>query len=213
MELPVHSLVDKKEISKANVADSMFNSKFKEGLIHQVITAYLAGGRAGTKAQKTRCEVNGSGTKPWRQKGTGRARAGSIRSPLWRTGGVTFAAKSRDFLQKVNRKMYRLAMASIFSELIRQKRLTVVDVLKLNKPKTRELKELLKEFNIENNTLIIINGDDRDVNLASRNMVGISVYDALHVDPVSLVTVKNVLITVDAMKKLEERLSWVKKDY
>ncbi|CAN7948702.1 unnamed protein product [Ixodes hexagonus] len=205
MELPVHSF-NKKEVSKVIVADSTFSSEFKEGLVHQVITAYLAGGRAGTKAQKTRREVSGGGTKLWRQKGTGRARVGSIRSPLWRAGGVAFAAKPRDFSQKVNRKMYRSAMASILSELVRQKRLAVVDALKLNEPKTRELKESLKKLNIEN-TLIIINGDDRNINLASRNMVGVSVYDALHVDPVSLVSAENVLITVDAMKKLEERLS------
>lgn len=210
MELPVHSV--NKQINKVNVADSIFSSEFKEGLVHQVITAYLAGGRAGTKAQKTRREASGGGTKPWRQKGTGHARAGSIRSPLWRAGGVAFAAKPRDFSQKVNRKMYRSAMASILSELVRQKRLTVVDVLQLNEPKTRELKELLKKFNIEN-ILIIIHGDDRNIDLASRNMVGVSVYNALHVNPVSLVAAENVLITVDAMKKLEERLSWVKKDY
>ena len=211
MELSVVNLVHSDGISKVNVADNTFSSQFKEGLVHQVITAYLAGGRAGTKAQKTRREVSGGGTKPWRQKGTGRARVGSIRSPLWRTGGVAFAAKPRNFSQKVNRKMYRSAMTSILSELVRQKRLTVVDTLKLNEPKTRELKELLKQFNIEN-MLIIINGDDRNVNLASRNMVGVSVYDALHVDPISLMVAENVLITVDGMKKLEERLSWVKKD-
>lgn len=212
MELPIHSSVNnRKEVSSIKVADSIFGSEFKEGLVHQVITAYLAGGRAGTKAQKTRREVSGGGIKPWRQKGTGRARVGSIRSPLWRTGGVTFAAKPRDFSQKVNRKMYRLAMASIFSELIRQKRLTVVDVLKLNEPKTRELKELLKKFNIKN-TLIIIDGDNRDVNLASRNIVGVSVYNVFHIDPVNLVAAENVLITVDAIKKLGERFSWAKKD-
>ena len=205
MELPVHSF-SKKEVSKVIVADGTFGSKFKEGLVHQVITAYLAKGRAGTKAQKTRREVSGGGTKPWRQKGSGRARVGSIRSPLWRAGGVAFAAKPRDFSQKVNRKMYRSAVASILSELVRQKRLTVVDALKLNEPKTRELKELLKKLNIEN-VLIVINGDDRNTNLASRNIVGVSVCDSLHVDPVSLVAAENVLITVDAMKKLEERLS------
>ncbi|MFW0072521.1 MAG: 50S ribosomal protein L4 [Coxiella-like endosymbiont] len=210
MELPVHS-VDTKVRSKVDVSDSTFGAQFKEGLVHQVITAYLAGGRAGTKAQKTRREVNGGGVKPWRQKGTGRARVGSIRSPLWRTGGVTFAAKPRDFSQKVNRKMYRSAMVCILSELVRQKRLTVIDALKLNEPKTRELKELLKRFDVKN-TLIIINGDNRNVNLASRNMVGVSVYDVLRVNPVSLVAAKNVFITVDGMKKLEERLSWVKKD-
>nr|A9KD30.1 RecName: Full=Large ribosomal subunit protein uL4; AltName: Full=50S ribosomal protein L4 [Coxiella burnetii Dugway 5J108-111] len=205
MELPVNSF-DKKEASTLTVADSAFGSEYKEGLVHQVVNAYLAGGRAGTKAQKTRREVSGSGAKPWRQKGTGRARAGSSRSPLWRSGGVAFAAKPRDFTQKVNRKMYRSAMASILSELIRREQLVVVDSLKLNEPKTRELKESLKKLNL-GNVLIIIDGDDRNINLASRNMVGVSVCDALHVDPVSLVAAENIVVTVDAVKRLEERLS------
>ncbi|AAO89797.2 50S ribosomal protein L4 [Coxiella burnetii] len=205
MELPVNSF-DKKEASTLTVADSAFGSEYKEGLVHQVVNAYLAGGRAGTKAQKTRREVSGGGAKPWRQKGTGRARAGSSRSPLWRSGGVAFAAKPRDFTQKVNRKMYRSAMASILSELIRREQLVVVDSLKLNEPKTRELKESLKKLNL-GNVLIIIDGDDRNINLASRNMVGVSVCDALHVDPVSLVAAENIVVTVDAVKRLEERLS------
>lgn len=205
MELPVNSF-DKKEASTLTVADSAFGSEYKEGLVHQVVNAYLAGGRAGTKAQKTRREVSGGGAKPWRQKGTGRARAGSSRSPLWRSGGVAFAAKPRDFTQKVNRKMYHSAMASILSELIRREQLVVVDSLKLNEPKTRELKESLKKLNL-GNVLIIIDGDDRNINLASRNMVGVSVCDALHVDPVSLVAAENIVVTVDAVKRLEERLS------
>lgn len=205
MELPVNSF-DKKEASTLTVADSAFGSEYKEGLVHQVVNAYLAGGRAGTKAQKTRREVSGGGAKPWRQKGTGCARAGSSRSPLWRSGGVAFAAKPRDFTQKVNRKMYRSAMASILSELIRREQLVVVDSLKLNEPKTRELKESLKKLNL-GNVLIIIDGDDRNINLASRNMVGVSLCDALHVDPVSLVAAENIVVTVDAVKRLEKRLS------
>ncbi len=205
MELPVNSF-DKKKVSMLTVADSAFGSEYKEALVHQVVNAYLAGGRAGTKAQKTRREVSGGGAKPWRQKGTGRARAGSSRSSLWRSGGVAFAAKPRDFTQKVNRKMYRSAIASILSELIRREQLVVVDSLKLNEPKTRELKESLKRLNLQN-VLIIIDGDDRNINLASRNMVGVSVCGALHLDPVSLVAAENIVVTVDAIKRLEERLS------
>ncbi|MBW5802550.1 50S ribosomal protein L4 [Coxiella endosymbiont of Ornithodoros amblus] len=205
MELPVNSF-DKKKASTLTVADSAFGSEYKEALVHQVVNAYLAGGRAGTKAQKTRREVSGGGAKPWRQKGTGRSRAGSSRSSLWRSGGVAFAAKPRDFTQKVNRKMYRSAMASILSELIRREQLVVVDSLKLNEPKTRELKESLKRLNLQN-VLIIIDGDDRNINLASRNMVGVSVCDALHLDPVSLVAAENIVVSVDAIKRLEERLS------
>ncbi|WP_304985988.1 50S ribosomal protein L4 [Coxiella-like endosymbiont] len=205
MELSVHSF-DKKELSKIAVADTAFGKEFKEGLVHQVVTAYLAGARAGTKTQKPRSGVRGGGTKPWRQKGTGRARAGSIRSPLWRGGGVTFAAKPRDFSQKVNRKMYHRAMVSIFSELIRKKRLTVVENLKLKEAKTQELKGLLAGLNIEK-ALIILDGQDRNIELASRNMIDITTSDAMQVDPVSLVAAENVLITVDALKKLEERLS------
>lgn len=205
MELVVHSF-DKKELSKIAVADTAFGGEFKEGLVHQVVTAYLADARAGSKAQKPRSEVRGGGTKPWRQKGTGRARAGSIRSPLWRGGGVTFAAKPCDFSQKVNRKMYHRAMVSIFSELIRKKRLTVVENLKLKEPKTQELKGLLAGLNIEK-ALIILDGQDRNIELASRNMIDVTTLDAMQVDPVSLVAAENVLITVDALKKLEERLS------
>lgn len=206
MELMVHSF-DKKESSKLSVSDMAFRTVFKEGLVHQVVAAYLSGARAGSKAQKTRSEVSGGGVKPWRQKGTGRARAGSIRSPLWRGGGVTFAARSCcDFSKKVNRKMYRRAMTSILSELIRQGRLTVVENLKLKKPKTRELKKLLMGLNIEK-ALIIFDGDDRNVELASRNMVDVTTSDAIRVNPISLVNAEKVLITVDALKKLEERFS------
>ena len=204
MELAVHSF-DKKELSKVAVADATFGVEFKKGLVYQVVTAYLAGMRAGTRAQKTRSEVSGGGVKPWRQKGTGRARAGSIRSPLWRSAGVTFAARPRrDFSQKVNRKMYHQAMISILSELVRQERLTVVENLKLKEPKTRELKELLMDLHMEK-ALIILDGDNSDIKLASRNMVNVTTSGAMQVDPVSLVAAEKVLITVDALKKLEER--------
>ena len=209
MELTVHSF-DKKELSMVTVIDAIFKAEFKEGLVCQVVVAYLAGARAGTKAQKTRSGVSGGGSKPWRQKGTGRARVGSIRSPLWRGGGVIFAAKPRDFSQKVNRKMYRWAMVSIFSELIRQGRFIVVEVLKLKEPKTRELKNLLAGLNIEKALIILDRKDDRNdrnIELASRNMINITTSDTIRVDPVSLIATENVLVTVDALKKLEERLS------
>ena len=212
MELDI-SLFEKNEVNRIIVSDKVFNFKFNENLVYQVVNSYLAGGHVGTKSQKTRREVSGGGIKPWRQKGTGRARAGSNRSPLWRSGGITFAASPRrDFSQKVNRKMYRSAIASILSELIRQKRLIVIDKLKLNEPKTREFKELLKNFNLKTkigsiDMLIIIDGHNRNISLASRNVVGISVCDALRVDPVSLVSSKNIVVTVDGLTRLEKRLS------
>src|SRR3990167_8828386 len=148
MELPVHAS-GKKSAIKITVADAAFANEFKSGLVHQVVTAYMAGGRAGTKAQKNRHDVRGGGRKPWNQKGTGQARAGSINSPLWRGGGRTFAAEPRDFSQKINRKMYQRAMASILSELVRQDRVVVVDELKLEQPKTRALKDTLNKLKIE----------------------------------------------------------------
>lgn len=204
MELPV-TTIDKKAATKITVAENAFGYEFNSGLVHQVVTAYMAGGRAGTKAQKTRHEVRGGGRKPWNQKGTGRARAGSINSPLWRGGGRTFAAEPRDFSQKVNRKMYQRAMSSILSELVRQDRLLVIDELKLEQPKTRELKNLLNKLDVEK-VLILISGDDKNINLAARNLVGVIVCDAARVDPVSLVAAEKVVITVDAIKKIEERL-------
>lgn len=191
---------------KIKVSDKTFGCEFKEGLIHQIVTAYLAGGRAGTKAQKTRSDVSGGGTKPWRQKGTGRARAGTIRSPLWRSGGVTFAARPRDYSQKVNKKMYQRALASILSELVRQDRLIIIDDLKLKAPKTQELVKTLQKLKIETG-LIILDNEDRNINLASRNIPHVDVCDAVRVDPVSLVAAEKVVITVAAIKKLEERLS------
>lgn len=205
MELPVSGF-DKKGSSTIKLSDEAFGYEFREDLIHQVVTAYLAGGRAGTKAQKTRHQVRGGGIKPWKQKGTGRARAGSINSPLWRGGGRAFAAAPRDFTQKVNKKMYIRAMSSIMSELIRQDRLIVVDALTLEKPKTAELKKQLGKLKLEKKVLIVTNGDDQNLNLASRNLIDVAVCDATRVDPVSLVGAEKVLVTVDAMKKIEERL-------
>jgi large subunit ribosomal protein L4 len=174
-------------------------------LVHQVVTAYLAGARAGTKAQKTRSQVRGGGAKPWRQKGTGRARAGTIRSPIFTGGGRAFAARPRDFSQKVNRKMYRGAMRSVLSELIRQERLLLTEKFGVSAPKTKELKTKLDELQVKN-VLIVVEGFDENLCLAARNLVHVDVLEADTVDPVSLVGHENVVMTVAAAKLLEERL-------
>lgn len=189
-----------------SVSEATFAREYNEALIHQVVTAYLAGARQGTRAQKTRSEVAGGGKKPWRQKGTGRARAGTIRSPIWRTGGVTFAAKPQDHSQKVNRKMYRAAMSSILSELARSGRLVVVEGLGLEAPKTKLLVQELNGFGLDN-VLIIANEVDQNLYLASRNLHKVGVCDVEGVDPVSLVAFDKVMVTVDALKKFEEALS------
>ena len=190
---------------KITVSDATFARVFSEPLVHQVVTAYMAGGRSGTKAQKTRSEVRGGGAKPYRQKGTGRARAGTIRSPIWRGGGQTFAAKPRDFSQKVNRKMYRGAMQAILSELIRQERLVVVDAFELESPKTSVLLEKLATFEFQRGLIITENVED-NLYLASRNVPGLYVLDASGLDPVSLVGADKVIATVDAVKKIQEWL-------
>ena len=174
-------------------------------MVHQVVTAYMAGARQGTKAQKTRSEVSGGGKKPWRQKGTGRARAGTIRSPIWRSGGVTFAAKPRSFEQKVNRKMYRAAMQSIFSELVRQERLVVVDDINVDSPKTKAFNEKLKGLGVSN-ALILAENVEQNLHLASRNIPHVDVRDVAGLDPVSLVAFEKVVVTVPALKKIEEML-------
>lgn len=186
--------------------DHIFTKKFNEPLVHQVIVAQMAGGRSGTKAQKTRAEVRGGGRKPWRQKGTGRARAGTIRSPLWRKGGKIFAAEPRDFSQKVNRKMYRGALHSIVSELFRQDRLVLVDDLTLTAPKTSEFLASLKSVGLEGKSriMIVLPEWDENVYLASRNLFYVEVYLAGNVDPVSLVQADKVIVTERALKKLEE---------
>jgi large subunit ribosomal protein L4 len=188
------------------VADSVFGVDYKPGLIHQVVNAYMAGVRAGTRAQKTRAEVSGGGSKPWRQKGTGRARAGSSRSPIWRSGGVTFAAKPQDYSQKVNRKMYRGAVRSILSELVRQGRLVVVGDLRMEAPKTKELVALLKRHELDD-VLILTDGLDDNLYLASRNIPKVDVMAVQDVDPVSMVAFDTVLATEAAVKHLEERLA------
>jgi large subunit ribosomal protein L4 len=188
------------------VADSVFGAGFNPSLVHQVVTAYFAGGRAGTRAQKTRAEVSGGNGKPWRQKGTGRARAGSTRSPVWRGGGVTFAARPRDYRQKVNRKMYRGAMRSILSELARLDRLVVVEGFDVDAPKTRGLANRLKSLGLED-VLIVVESLGRDLALAARNLGWVDVAEAATVDPVRLVGFDRVLVTVPALRRLEERLA------
>ena len=188
-----------------SVSEATFGRDFSEALVHQVVTAYLAGGRAGTKAQKTRSDVRGGGRKPWKQKGTGRARAGTIRSPLWRGGGRTFAARPRDHSQKVNRKMYRGALQAILSELVRQDRLVVLDTFDLSAPKTSELLAKLSDLGFEKG-LIITAQVDGNLFLATRNVPGVYALDVAGLDPVSLVAADKVIMTVDAVKKIEEWL-------
>ena len=188
------------------VLDAAFGVEFNEALIHQVVTAYLAGGRAGTKAQKNRAAVRGGGAKPWAQKGTGRARAGTIRSPIWVGGGRTFAAQPRSFEQKVNKKMYRAAMRSMLSELVRQDRLVVVKELDLEAPKTKLLATKLKELDLSN-VLILNEAFNEKLFLAARNLANVGICDASSIDPVVLIRFEKVLITLPALKLIEERLS------
>ena len=188
------------------VSETAFGREFNEALVHQVVVAFLAGARRGTKQQKTRAEVSGSGKKPWRQKGTGRARAGSVRSPLWRTGGRPFAARPQDHSQKVNRKMYRGALQCILSELIRQDRLIAVEAFAVQSPKTKSLLEKLKSLDLTN-VLIVTDEVDQNLFLAARNLKGVDVRDATTVDPVALVSHDKVLITVPALRKIEEVLA------
>lgn len=187
------------------VSDAAFGREFNEALVHQVVTAYMAAGRAGTKRQKSRAEVRGGGIKPWKQKGGGRARAGSIRSPIWVGGGRAFAAAPRDFSQKVNRKMYRGALRSMFSELARQDRLLVTDGLALEAPKTKLLAAQLKSLALAN-VLIIVEAVDEKLYLAARNLPGVEVLTAAAVNPLSLAAHDKVLATVGALKLIEERL-------
>lgn len=191
---------------KLSVADAAFAREFNEALVHQVVVAYMAAGRAGTKAQKTRSEVRGGGAKPFRQKGTGRARAGTIRSPLWRGGGVIFAAKPRDHSQKVNRKMYQGAIRSILSELARQERLIVVPEVSLDEPKTKSAVAKLAEFGVSD-ALIVTTEVSENLYLATRNLSKVDVRDVSGIDPVSLLRHENVVMTVDAVRAVEEWLA------
>jgi len=188
------------------VSETTFGREFNEALVHQVVVAYAAGARQGTRAQKTRSEVSGGGAKPWRQKGTGRARAGTIRSPIWRTGGVTFAAKPQDHSQKVNKKMYRGAMKSILSELVRQERLIVVDNFTVEAPKTKELVAKLKEHEL-NDVLVVTGEVDENLFLAARNLYKVDVRDVSGIDPLSLIAFDKVLMTASAVKQVEEMLA------
>lgn len=188
------------------VSETVFGADFNETLVHQAVTAFLAGGRAGTVAQKTRSDVRGGGRKPWKQKGTGRARAGTIRSPLWRSGGVTFAARPRDYTQKLNKKMYRAAMRSIFSELVRQERLMVAEI-NVDAPKTKVLAAQLIELGLGGDVLIVTENVTENLYLAARNLHKVDVCDALGVDPVSLVGHEKVVISPNALQQLEARLA------
>lgn len=188
------------------VSEAAFGREYNESLVHQVVVAHLAGARQGSRAQKSRSEVSGGGRKPWRQKGTGRARAGSIRSPIWRGGGVTFAAKPQDHTQKVNRKMYRGALQCIFSELVRQGRLVVCDGFGVDAPKTRQLLGKLRDLDLRS-VLIVAEEVDENLYLAARNLKDVDVRDCSAIDPVSLISHDKVLITVGALKKVEEALA------
>ena len=189
-----------------DVAEAAFGAEYNEALVHQVVTAYLAGARAGTKAQKNRSAVRGGGTKPWRQKGTGRARAGTIRSPIWVGGGRAFAAAPRNYDQKVNKKMYRAALRSVFGELIRQDRLVIVEELGIDAPKTKLLATRLKELDLDS-VLILNEAFDEKVVLAARNLPNVGICDVASMDPVVLIRFEKVLVTLPALKLVEERLS------
>jgi large subunit ribosomal protein L4 len=201
MKLQLHGAAGK----DLQVSELAFGRDFNEGLVHQVVTAYMAAGRAGTKAQKTRAEVRGGGAKPWRQKGTGRARAGSIRSPIWVGGGRAFAANPRNYDQKVNRKMYRAAMRSLLSELVRQDRVKVVESLEVAEPRTRLMVDKLKELGVDSG-LLVVEAFDEKLHLASRNLPHVEVLEVTALDPVSLLKYEQVVMTVAAVRRLEEKL-------
>ncbi|MBL1320732.1 MAG: 50S ribosomal protein L4 [Methylophaga sp.] len=204
MDLQLQSF-DGKKAGKINVSDAVFDREYNESMVHQVVTAFLAGARSGTHAQKTRSEVRGGGRKPFAQKGTGRARAGTIRSPLWRSGGTTFAAKPRDYSQKVNRKVYRSALCVILSELRRKDALVIVDKFELDTPKTKDLLAKTKALGITN-ALIVTENAAGNLDLASRNLYDIAATDVAHVNPVALLRFDKVVMSEDSVRKLEESL-------
>jgi large subunit ribosomal protein L4 len=195
-----------KKSKNIEVAENIFSCAFNEPLIHQVVTAYLSAARAGTKAQKNRSAVSGGGIKPWRQKGTGRARAGTIRSPIWRKGGVTFAAQPRSYEQKINKKMYRGALRSIISELIRTERLSIVESFTVETPKTKDFIKKLDGFNLNDRLLIITEAVEENLYLAARNLPKVDVCDVAAINPASLVGTEKIIMTVAALKQLEELL-------
>lgn len=201
MDLQLHKASD-----KVSVSDAVFGRDFNEGLVHQAVVSYLAGGRAGTKAQKTRSEVSGGGIKPWRQKGTGRARAGTIRSPIWRSGGKTFAATPRDHSVKMNKKMYRAAIRSMLSEMVRQNALLVVEDITVDAPKTKQMTAKLKELDL-NKVLIVTETGDENLYLSARNLIDVDVTDVAGLTPIDLVGSEKVLMTVGAVRALEEWLA------
>lgn len=193
--------------SAITVSDSVFGKSFNEALVHQVVVAFQLAGRSGTRAQKTRAEVSGGGAKPWRQKGTGRARAGSSRGPIWRAGGVTFAAKPQNWEQKVNKKMYRSAIASIFSELIRKERLTIVESIAVAESKTKTALKLLSDFGVGDSVLLITEAIDLPLYLATRNLPYVQTIDVAGIDPVCLIQFEQVVITRDALNSVGEWLA------
>lgn len=188
------------------VNEAVFGTEYNEALIHQIVTAFMAGARQGSKQQKSRADVSGSNIKPWKQKGTGRARAGSRRSPIWRKGGVTFAARPRSYDQKVNRKMYRIAIRSILSELVRSERLIGIESISCPTPKTKDLLANLKKWGVGEHALIVTNEADMNLMLAARNLPHVDVCTAADVDPVALIGYDTILMTVDAIKQIEEKL-------
>lgn len=206
MELQLINVDGQASEAVVSAADETFAREFNETLVHQVVVAYLSGGRAGTRAQKTRSEVRGGGAKPWRQKGTGRARAGSIRSPLWRSGGVTFAARPQNYSQKVNKKMYRAALRSIFSELVRQERLLVVDDLVMDEPKTKAMAAKLAGLGVDD-ALLVVERLEPNLYLSVRNLPRVDMVDVVSLNPVILIRFDKVVITVAALKRVEEWLA------
>ncbi|MDO9104675.1 MAG: 50S ribosomal protein L4 [Methylovulum sp.] len=206
MGLQIPALNEHDSAGQLEVAEAVFGQSFNETLVHQLVTKYLAGARAGTKAQKTRSDVSGGGAKPWRQKGTGRARSGTTRSPVWRTGGVTFAARPRSYEQKLNKKMYRVGIKSILSELLRQDRLVVsTDIIPVT-PKTKDLNIKLKNIGAKR-ILIVADSIDENLALASRNIPYLGVIEAVNLSPVLLVSADKVIVTPAALKIIEERLA------
>lgn len=206
MELKLTTATGKASTKSIEVSDANFSREFNEALVHQAVTGYLAGARAGTRAQKTRSEVSGGGKKPWKQKGTGRARSGTIRSPIWRSGGVTFAAKPKDWSQKLNRKMYRAAIQSILSELVRTDRLVVVESFTFDAPKTKDLIERLDKLGT-NNVMIVTEDMSDNLFLSARNLHNVGICSANNIDPVSLIRFEKVIMTAEAVKKIEETLA------
>ena len=204
MKVKVLNLKTNKSTSQ-EVSDVVFDRDYNESLVHQITTAFLAGGRSGSKAQKNRSEARGGGKKPWKQKGTGRARAGTTRSPIWRSGGGTFAAQPRNFTQKINKKMYKGAISVIFSELLRTDRLKFVSELDVNKPKTKNITSLMKSLEVKD-VLLLTDELDENLYLSSRNLYHVGVCEAQSIDPVSLIGYENVVMTKAALKKIEAML-------